>query len=72
MVSVDVKHHVCFALRRGFTEFRRDQEEGGELDSHERVGLSFAGPGEMKRKEVNWTLKRAPDTDQEQGGGAGL
>ena len=31
---------------------RRDQEEGGELDCHEEVRLSFAGPGEIKRREV--------------------
>ena len=29
-----------------------DQEEGGELDSHEDVRLSFAGPGEVKMREV--------------------
>ena len=34
------------------TKFRRDQEEGGELDSHEEIRLSFAGPGEIKRREV--------------------
>ena len=33
------------------TESRRDQEEGGELDSHEEV-RHFAGPGEIKRREV--------------------
>ena len=31
---------------------RRDQEEGGELDYHEEVRLSFAGSGEIKRREV--------------------
>ena len=30
----------------------RDQEEGGELDSHEEVRLSFAGPDEIKKMEV--------------------
>ena len=34
-------------------EFRRDQEEGGELDSHEE-----ASPKETKRREVSWTLTR--------------
>ena len=34
-----------------FTESRRDQEEGGELDSHEEI-RHFAGPGEIKRKVV--------------------
>ena len=31
---------------------RRAQEEGGELDSHEEVRLSFAGPDEIKRREM--------------------
>ena len=35
------------------------EEEGGKLDSHEEVKPSFAGPGEIKRREVSWTLKRA-------------
>ena len=39
---------------------RRDQEEGGELDSHEEVRLPFAGPGEIKR-EVSWTLTKRLD-----------
>ena len=34
------------------SESRRDQEQGGELDSHEEVRLSYAGPGEIKRREV--------------------
>ena len=34
-----------------FTSSRRDQEEGSELDSHEEVN-TFAGPGEIKRREV--------------------
>ena len=34
------------------SESRRYQEEGGELDSHEKVRLSFVGPGEIKRREV--------------------
>ena len=50
MVSVDVKHHVYLLTR--FTESRRDQEEGSELDSHEEVRLSLAGPGEIKWREV--------------------
>ena len=33
------------------SESRRNQEEGGELDSHE-IRLSFAGPGEIKGREV--------------------
>ena len=39
---------------------RRDQEEGGELDSHEED--SFAGPGEIKRREVSWTLTKKLDS----------
>ena len=46
-------------------ESRRDQEEGGELDSHEEVRLSFAGPGEMKRREVVLDPQESP----EEGGG---
>ena len=34
-------------------ESRRDQEEGGELDSHEEVS-----PEEIKRREVSWTLTK--------------
>ena len=37
------------------------QEEGGELDSHEEVRLSFVGPGEFERKEVSWTLTKKLD-----------
>ena len=49
------------------------EEEGGELDSHEEVRLSFAGPGEIKRREVRVPQSRQPRTErQEQGGGAGL
>ena len=44
-----------------FCGSRRDQEEGGELDSHEGETL-FAGPGEIKRKEVSWTLMKKSDT----------
>ena len=42
-------------------EFGRDQEEGGELDSHEEVRLSFAGPGELKRREVVLDPRDSPD-----------
>ena len=34
------------------TESMQDQEEGGELDSHEEVRLPFAGAGEIKSREV--------------------
>ena len=42
------------------TESRRDQEEGGELDSHEEVRLSFAGPGEIMRREVVLDPQESP------------
>ena len=50
---------------------RRDQEDGGELDSHEEE--SFAGPGEIKKMEVSWTLTKktlicGSRRDQEDGG----
>ena len=57
---MDVKQH--FNIIRDGAESRRDQEEGGELDSHEEVRLSFAGPGEIKRREVSWTLTKKLDT----------
>ena len=38
---------------------RRDQEEGSELDSHEEVRLSFAGPAEIRGRSGCWALKRA-------------
>ena len=46
---MDVKQHST--NHEIHTESRRDQKEGGELDSHEEVRLSFAGPGEIKRRE---------------------
>ena len=46
--------------RDTIAESRRDQEEGGELDSQE-ARLSFAGPGEIKRREVSWTLRKKLD-----------
>ena len=42
-------------------ESRRDQEEGGEQDCHEEVRLSFAGPGEIKRREVSRTVTKKLD-----------
>ena len=54
----DVKQH--FNKNHGQSESRRDQEEGGELDSHEED--SFAGPGEIKRREVSWTLTKKLDS----------
>ena len=40
---------------------RRDQEEGGELDSHEEVRLSFAGPGEIKRRVLVLDPQGSPE-----------
>ena len=45
----------------GGGELDSHEEEGGELDSHEEVKLSFAGPGEIKRREVSWTLMKKSD-----------
>ena len=42
-------------------ESKRDQEEGGELDSHEEVRLSFAGPGEIKKREVVLDPQESPE-----------
>ena len=78
------RREVSWTLSKNWTIIcgsRRDQEEGGELDSLEeldyhlrvqarsrggrraglsrRVGLSFAGPGEIKRREVSWTLTKS-------------
>ena len=39
------------------------QEEGGELDSHEEVRLSFAGPGEIKRRDVVLDPQLSPDKE---------
>ena len=50
-----------------FCRSRRDQEEGGELDSHEEIRL-FAGPGEIKRREVVLNPQVNPRRDQEQAG----
>ena len=42
---------------------RRDEEEGGELDSHEE-----ASPEEMKRMEVRWTLTKKLAQKRSRGG----
>ena len=44
----------------GILESRRDQEEGGELDSHEEVRLSFADPGVIERREVVLDPQESP------------
>ena len=45
---------------RQASESKRDQEEGGELDSH-KVRFSFAGPGEIKRREVVLDPQESPE-----------
>ena len=42
-----------------------------ELGSHKGAGQSFAGPGEIKRREVELDHQESPRRDQEQGGRAG-
>ena len=54
-----------------FTESRRDQEEGGELDSHEEV-RRFCGSRRDQEEGGGAGPTRQPRRDQEQGGGAGL
>ena len=44
-------------------ESRRDQEEGGELDSYEE-----ASPEEIKRREVSWTLTKKLARKRSRGG----
>ena len=48
-------HHVRL------TESTRDQEKGGELDSHEEARLSFAGPGEIRKREVVLDPQESPE-----------
>ena len=48
---------------------RRDQEEGGGAGPSQRVGQSFASPGEIKGGDAG--PSRKPRRDQEEGGGAG-
>ena len=45
------------------TESRRDQEGGGELDSHEEV-IHFLGPGEIKRREMVLDPQVSPDSEE--------
>ena len=54
-VSWTLTEKLDFHLRS-----RRDQEDGGELDSHGEVRLSFAGPGEIKRREVVLDPQESP------------
>ena len=43
-----------------YSESRRDEEEGGELDSHEEV-RHFAGPGEIRRRDVVLDSQVSPE-----------
>ena len=61
---------VCHLRKVQPPESRRDQEEGGELDSHEEVRLSFAGPGEISRRAVSCRcLTKKPVTETVEGPG---
>jgi len=51
---------IILSHSAGTSESRRDQEEGGELDSHEEVD-TFAGPGEIKRREVALDPQVSPE-----------
>ena len=48
-------YRKCQLYRRHETKSRREQEQGGELDSQEE-----ASPEEIKSREVSWTLKKKP------------
>ena len=58
---MDVNQNVYLLIIIRISESRRDQEEGGELDSHEEVRLSFASPGEIKRREVVLDPQESPE-----------
>ena len=53
------------------SESRRDEEEGGELDSQEEVRL-ICGSRRDQEEGGGAGPSREPRKDQEQGGGAGL
>ena len=55
-VSVDVKQHFNNQRR---PESRRDQEEGGDLDSHEELDNHLRVQARPRRGRRCWTLKRA-------------
>ena len=55
----------------GQNESRRDQEEGGELDSHEEA-RQFCGSRRDQEEGGGAGPSREPRRDQEEGGGAGL
>ena len=68
-VHLSVIWHAVFGRDRlkpkpsrfNLSESRRDQEEGSELDSHEEVRLPFAGPSEIKRREVVLDPQESPE-----------
>ena len=66
-----VKHHVYLLTFASSRDSRRDQEEGGELDSHEEV-RHFAGPGEIKRREVVLDPQVSPEEIKRREGELGL
>ena len=53
-------------------ESRRDQEEGGQLDSHEESWTFICGSRGYQEEGGGAGPSREPRRDQEQGGGAGL
>ena len=84
LTSEDIKHHFIIISPTTphvpLSESRRDQEEGGDLDSHEEVrsGLSrrsqtvICGSRRDQGDGGGAGPSREPRIDQEQGGGAGL
>ena len=58
MVSLDVKHHVYLLST---TESGRDQEEGGELDSHEVLYYHLRVQARSRKGRRCWTLKKAQE-----------
>ena len=53
-------------------ESRRDQEEGGQLDSHEESWTFICGSRGYQEEGGGAGPSREPRRDQEQRGGAGL
>ena len=61
LTSVDSPWYIYREREITQNASRRDQVEGGELDSHEEVQLSFASPGEVKGREVLIDLQESPE-----------
>ena len=57
---MDIKLSVYFTLHSEGREPRRGQEQGGGAGVPQKVGQSFAGPGEIKRREVELDLQESP------------